>query len=171
MQKSWPWPSLAPKSFLQKPSALLPLKNRTPRKQHSFWFSGNLGFRPRDWSHRIRSEIPCYFVVFMCPELRYGVGSDKNWFLGNPFQQTDSKICSNVAGIKDWGTSAIVTCLARLGKSSKMYDFLWFDFILSPLGYVCDFIICWTRLDCLGVYWVCCDCFVHVHKFSISKGS
>jgi len=34
-------------------------------------------FEPRDWSQWIRLEISCYFVVFMCPELRYGPESDK----------------------------------------------------------------------------------------------
>ena len=48
-------------------------------------FSGNLGFRTRDWFHWIRLEILCYLVVFMCPELRYRPGSGKNGFWDPPF--------------------------------------------------------------------------------------
>ena len=50
----------------------------------SFFCQEHLGVRPRDWSHWIRLEIRCHFMVFMCPELRYGPGSDKNRFWDTP---------------------------------------------------------------------------------------
>jgi len=59
-------------------------------------FLRHLAFRPRDWSHWIRLEIPWRFVVCMCPELRYGRGSDKHRFWDTPSKKM--KVCSNVAG-------------------------------------------------------------------------
>jgi len=54
--------------------SVIALKNRAPMKNNQFGFPVNMVFRPRDWSHWIRLEILFCFVVFMCPELRYGPG-------------------------------------------------------------------------------------------------
>jgi len=42
-------------------------QNRKPIEKFVFFCSGNLGFRPSDWSHWIRLEFSRYLVVFMCP--------------------------------------------------------------------------------------------------------
>jgi len=59
-----------------------PRKIRTPMEQINF--PGNLGFRPRDWSHWICLEILCWLEVFMCAEHRYGPGSGRNRFWDTP---------------------------------------------------------------------------------------
>jgi len=60
-----------------------PPKQRTPIKSFKF-FGGNMGFKPRGCCHWTSPESPCYVVVFMCPELRYGPGSNENRLWDTP---------------------------------------------------------------------------------------
>jgi len=90
---------LEPPSLCGGPAASLddldPRQNQTPIKQIKLFVREI--FRPKDLSHWIRLEIQCYVVIFMCPEMRYGPGSDRIDF-GTPLPQQSLKVCSKIAG-------------------------------------------------------------------------
>jgi len=55
-------------------------------------FAGNMTFRPREGPHGIRLEIPCCFMIFMCPEQKS--------ILGHP-SKNQFKICSDFAWLRE----------------------------------------------------------------------
>jgi len=67
----------------------------------SNFFSRNMGFRPRDWSHWICLEILCRLVVLMCPKHRFGPGSGKKSIVGHPFQKKVLKYARILLGFSN----------------------------------------------------------------------
>jgi len=106
-----------------------PSKSNTDQNIQIVCF-GSLAFEPRDVPHWIR---PCYFVVFMCPELRYGPVSGKNDF-GTPLPNKRVKVCLISAG------SLVIRELVIRSTIWCIYFFFWgggtchsiIDFVIFP---------------------------------------
>ena len=74
----------------------IPWKIRTPITKSKTFFPGNMGFRPRDWYHWIRLEIPCCLVVFVRPAADLDSDLTKIDF-GTP-RPKKNKVCPISAG-------------------------------------------------------------------------